>query len=35
MIIVPVLQYFFTIKYVTPVFLLLFVFGILFKLIRR
>lgn len=35
MIILPILQQMFYIKYITPVFLLLFVFGLIFKLTRR
>lgn len=35
MIVLPVLEQFFYIKYLTPVFLILFVFGLIFKLIRR
>lgn len=35
MIVLPILEQMFFIKYVTPIFLLLFVFGLIFKLIRR
>lgn len=35
MIVLPILEQMFFIKYITPVFLLLFVFGLIFKLIRR
>lgn len=35
MIVLPILEQFFYIKYLTPVFLILFVFGLIFKLIRR
>lgn len=35
MIVLPILEQMFSIKYVTPVLLLLFVFGLIFKLIRR
>lgn len=34
MIILPVLEFFFSTVYVTPVLLLAFVFGLIFKLIR-
>ena len=34
MVILPALPLLFTTQYVTPVFLLLFVFGLIFKLIR-
>lgn len=35
MIVLPILEQIFAIKYITPIFLLLFVFGLIFKLIRR
>lgn len=35
MIVLPILEMLFYIKYITPIFLLLFVFGLLFMLIRR
>lgn len=35
MIVLPILEQFFYIKYITPVFLILFAFGLLFKLLRR
>lgn len=35
MIVLPILEMLFYIKFITPVFLLLFVFGLLFSLIRR
>lgn len=35
MIVLPILQQIFYMKFITPVFLLLFVFGLLFMLIRR
>lgn len=35
MIVLPILEQFFYIKYLTPVFLILFVFGLIFKLTRR
>lgn len=35
MIVLPILEQFFFIKYLTPIFLLLFVFGLIFKLLRR
>lgn len=35
MIVLPILQQIFYMKFITPIFLLLFVFGLLFMLIRR
>ena len=35
MIVLPILEQMFFMEYVTPIFLLLFVFGLIFKLIRR
>lgn len=35
MVVLPILEMLFYIKYITPIFLLLFVFGLLFMLIRR
>lgn len=35
MIVLPILEQMFFMKYITPVLLLLFVFGLIFKLIRR
>ena len=35
MIVLPILEQLFYIKYITPILLLSFVFGLIFKLIRR
>lgn len=35
MIVLPILEQIFFIKYITPIFLILFVFGLIFTLIRR